>query len=134
MKKILALTLILFSFAGSAYAAALSEGTPSNSGAAIYGGDSANNALNATNPLVRMSTGVMGVFNIPDAVGTPPKINSYVIVTKHTNGNKIFGTASDSTNIYYKQSTSGTALTSALAGTGDTDATNFPIGSGWTAY
>lgn len=140
MKKIFALTLILLSFAGSASAAALGANTVSNSGAAIYGGDSAANALAAVNPLVRMSTNVSGVVNIPSPSGTPPKVGSYVIVTKHFNGSKLFGTASDSTNIYYRQSTSGYVLTNGAggavtdSGTGTNDAANFPIGSGWTAY
>ncbi len=137
MKKILALTIILISFGGSAFAAGYTPGQVTNSGAALYGGDSDTHAQGATNPLVRLSTNVSALLNIPDPAGTPPKVASYVLVTKHYSGSKLFGTASDSTNIYFLQGESGKVLTATMAGPAGTNKTNdtaFPVGSGWTAY
>ena len=132
MKKILALTLLLLSFAGSAFAAALTSGaligdaTAGTGGLAVFGGVDAAAAAAASNPLVRMSTGVQGVINFAAATHT-----EYTIGTKHVSGSKYFGTSNDSTNIYWKQSTKGN-LVPATFGTGTNNA-NFASG-GWTAY
>ncbi len=101
MKKVLALTLVLMSVAGSAFA--VSGGTTLTStsgvataGAAIFGGSTALIANAATNPIVKLSSGVSGMSNYD--------VTSYAIATKHIKGSKIFGTAADSTNMYWKAS------------------------------
>lgn len=130
MKNILALTLILLSIAGSAFAADISSngliGSTGVGGFAVYGGVDATAAGAATNPLVRMSTGVQGVVNFDATTHT-----SYAIGTKHVSGSKYFGTANDSTNVYWLQSAKGD-LDPATFGTG-VDNSNF-AGGGWTAY
>lgn len=132
MKKLLVLTLILLSFSSSAFAAALASHTlPSDAGLGIYGGTTAAEAAAATNPLVRFSTGVWGIVNFAAANNLS---TSYAIFTKHYKGSKIFGTANDSTNVYWKAEAAqknAPYLLIADLGTG-TDNTNF--GTGWTAY
>lgn len=125
MKKIFVLAAMMLFVAGSASAAALATATVSAEGAAIYAGTTATNATNASYPMVKLSSGVAGVvnFNSSDPV-------SYAIVTKHSTGSKIFGTANDSTTIYWKQDAAG-ILTASEAGSASDDA-NFS--SGWTSY
>ncbi len=132
MKKIITLTLVVLSFSSSAFAGALSSHnlTPS-AGAAIYGGTTSAEATNASHPLVRFSTGVWGVVNFTAANNLS---SSYAIFAKHYKGSKIFGTANDSTNIYWKAEpaqANAPYLLIANVGTG-TDNANF--GTGWTAY
>jgi hypothetical protein len=133
MKKILVLTALMLSFTGSAFAAGISSGdligdaTAGTGGLAVFGGiDSTSAAAPTANPLVRMSTGVQGVVNFDSTTHI-----SYAIITKHVSGSKYFGTANDSTNIYWLQSVKGN-LDPTTAGTG-IDNSNF-AGSGWTAY
>jgi hypothetical protein len=132
MKKIIALTLLALTFSTSAFAAALATNAlPGGAGYAIFGGTTAAEATGATNPLVRTSTGVWGVVNFTAASNLS---TSYAIFTKHTKGSKLFGTANDSTNIYWKASPAvkvAPFLAVAECGTG-TDNSNF--GTGWTAY
>jgi hypothetical protein len=132
MKKTIVLTLVALSFGTSAFAAALATNTlPSAAGIGIYGGTTAAEAAAASNPLAKMSTGVWGVVNFTAAANLS---SSYALFTKHTKGSKIFGTANDSTNIYWKASPAASAapyLAVADCGTGD-DNSNF--GNGWTAY
>ncbi len=125
MKRILAITFILSSMSTLALAAPLASGTVTGTGVAIYGGVDAASALNATNGLVRTSTGVRAIVN------TDTGHTEYALGTKHDTGNKIFGTANDSTNIYWFQSIAGNTL-GANFGTG-TNKDNFG-GAGWTAY
>ena len=133
MKKILALTLLLLSFAVSAFSANSTVTGLVTAGAAIYGGADATTAGNATNALARFSTNVVGVINESADVAAKTAV-SYALITKHTSGSKMFGTSNDATNIYWKALAGGTVLTSALAGTAP-DATNFSVvGSGWTSY
>ena len=90
--------------------------------------------LDATNPLVRFSTGVMGIVNFTAAANLS---SSYAIGSKHFKGSKVFGTANDSTNIYWKASPATSAtpyFTTTEFGT-STAATNDNFGvAGWTAY
>jgi hypothetical protein len=131
MKNIIVLTVLLLSFAGSAFAAEIASGArigDGTTGLAVYGGVTIAAAQLATaNPLVRMSTGVMGQVNFTAATHL-----SYALITKHLSGSKYFGTANDATNIYWKQDAKG-QLTSAMAGTG-IDSTNFTVAGAWTAY
>jgi hypothetical protein len=132
MKKVLALVLLLLSVAGYSFAADIASGdligdaTAGTGGLALYGGVDSTAANDATNPLVRMSTGVQAQVNFDSATH-----NSYALITKHVSGSKYFGTANDSTNIYWWQSTKGN-LDNSIAGSG-TDNENFAA-EGWTAY
>lgn len=131
MKKIQVLTLVLLAFAGSAFAAPLATHTPTTGGAkSVYGGNSPASALAATTPLIKFSTGVNGLVNFTASAGTS---TGYVVATKHTTGSKVFGTANDSTNIYWKQSPAAT-LADTDIGAGTTTTTVFGAGLGWTSY
>jgi hypothetical protein len=100
MKKIITLALVALSFSSSAFAAALATHTVTTAaGQGVYGGTTATEATNASNPLVRFSTGVYGVVNF---TATNNLSSSYALFAKHYKGSKIFGTANDSTNIYWK--------------------------------
>lgn len=126
MKKVFVFAALMMFVAGWAFAGTdLADNTASAEGAAIYAGDSQANAAAATYPMVKLSTGVKGVVNFDTS--TPV---TYAIITKHTKGSKAFGTAHDSTTIFWKQSPANTALTGTIAGDGS-DNTNF---SAWTSY
>ncbi|MBJ6799263.1 hypothetical protein [Geomonas propionica] len=139
MKKVLALTLLSLSFASSyAFAGAgvagtaMATGAVSNPAVSIYGGNSQQNAQDAKSPLIKLSSKVSATINYDEtgkAVGTS---SAYAIGTKHVDGSKIFGTAWNSTTIFFKQNASGTALTNANFGSAN-DNTNFGV-AGWTAY
>lgn len=133
MKKIIVLTVLLLTFAGSAFAAGtavtshqvIGDGT---TGLGVYGGvDATAAALDTANPLVRMSTGVMGMVNYDSTTHT-----SYALITKHLSGSKYFGTANDATNIYWKQDAKGGL--DATKGGSDIDSSNFTTAGSWTAY
>jgi hypothetical protein len=134
MNKIIVLTMLLLSFAGSAFASAITTNQlignagAGTGGLAVYGGvDAASAALITANPLVRMSTGVQAVVNFVAATHL-----SYALITKHVSGSKYFGTANDSTNIYWKQDVKGNLdITKAGAGV---DNSNFTTAGAWTAY
>lgn len=136
MKNVLVLTMLLLSFAGSAFADGtavstnqlIGDATAGTGGMAVYGGvDATSAALATANPLVRMSTGVQAVVNFTAATHL-----SYALITKHVSGSKYFGTANDSTNIYWKQDVKGN-LDPAKAGSG-VDNSNFTTAGAWTAY
>ena len=135
MKKVLALTLLSLSFASS-YAFAATEITTGNVPAAaaisIYGGNSLANATAAQYPLIKLSAKVSAVINWEQAAQAQGLSTGYSIGTKHIDGSKIFGTAWNSTTIYFKQDASGTALTGTKFGS-DTGNANFIV-DGWTAY
>jgi len=132
MKNILVLTVLLLSVSGSVFAAQTSVtpnmliGSAGVGGMTVTGGVDQTSANSATNPLVRMSTGVQGVCNWAVATHT-----EYAIGTKHVTGSKYFGTANDSTNIYWYQSVKGD-LSPGTFGSG-TNNGNFAA-AGWTAY
>ncbi|MBU5612567.1 hypothetical protein [Geomonas azotofigens] len=139
MKKVLALTLLSLSFASSyAFAGAGVAGTAMDSGAvtnpavSIYGGNTQQNATDAKSPLIKLSSKVSATINYESANKGIGQSSSYAIGTKHVDGSKIFGTASDSTTIFFKQNASGTALTNANFGSALNN-TNFGV-AGWTAY
>jgi hypothetical protein len=127
MKKTLLVTALLLAISSSAFAATqgtdLTTGTVSGEGAAIYGGSDGTVAGNATSPIVKLSTGVAGVavYNT----------FAYSIATKHTKGSKVFGTANDSTSIYWKPSPQ--ALLGATTGDAPASSGNGAF-SGWTTY
>ena len=98
MKKISLLAIIAtLSFSTSVFATTLTSGQVSQQGKSITGGSSQAIADAATSPMVRFSTGVMGLVNFP-APDANNLVSSYVLATKHYKGSKIFGTANDSTS------------------------------------
>ncbi|SRR6266702_4205331 len=105
MKKIMILTSLLLSFAGTAFATALDTNvlTAETGGVGIFGGSTAANALAATGPLIRLSNKVVGLVNFDKSgQGTTGTSTGYSIFTKHYGGSKLFGTGFDTTNMYYK--------------------------------
>lgn len=128
MKKILCLTLVLVSFAGSAFARTqlTTTGAVTSAGAQIFAGTAQASLDSAVNPTAKLSTGVRGV-----AVYST---TAYSINTKHTNGSKVFGTSNDSTNIYWKASPAKVDLTTTECGTVAGDANYNNANNGWTAY
>ena len=130
MKKIIVLTVLLLAIAGSAFAGAIGTntliGAAGTGGLAVFGGVDAPAAAAASNPLARMSTGVQAVVNFDPATHL-----TYALITKHVSGSKYFGTANDSTNIYWLQSTKGDLVPGTAGGLKDNS--NFGT-TGWTAY
>ena len=128
MKKIFLLTsLVLLMACGNALAIdALADNTPTaNDGLSIYGGVDAADAVGAGAVLLgKMSKGVKFVGNV-DAVNDGL---GYAIATKHDSGSKQYGTAHDSTSIFFLDV--GTAALAALVD--KEDATAFTSAS-WTA-
>lgn len=124
MKKIIALSLLVLLAAGSAYAGDLASGGISDDGMGLYGGVDTTAANAAPSPLVKFSSKVNGrpMFTT----------SAYTLATKHQTGNKVFGTANDATQIYWKQSTTG-KLDATMAAGADLTANKF-VGGGWTAY
>ena len=128
MKKIAIIVSIFVLVANSAFAAALATHEPTTGGAvAIYGGVTGA-AATAPTPLIKTSTGVNAMIEFSDTT-------AYLIVTKHTTGSKIFGTASSISNIYWQQAVA-SALTAAMPvglTSGSAAASSF-VGNGWTSY
>ena len=136
MKKTLCLTLLLVSIAGSAFAVTRTQITatgvvPAANATtplytALYAGTDQNSCNAAVNATIRFSTNVDGNADY----GT----TGYSIFTKHFSGSKVFGTANDSTNVYWKASPSKVHITTTECGTtiGDTNFNN--ANNGWTSY
>jgi hypothetical protein len=123
MKKSLIVTTLLLAFASSAFAAGtdMASGSLAGEGAAIYGGSDTTVAAAATTPIVKLSTGVNGVAYYNTV--------AYAISTKHSKGSKVFGTANDSTSIFWKASPAAAML--AADGGSTSGNANF---NGWTTY
>jgi hypothetical protein len=130
MKKIFALTiLVAFLTCGVSLAAtptALTDNTVTGTpGLSIYGGvDAADAASDSAVLLGKMSKGVFFVGNVDTAV---PLGQGYAIATKHSSGSKQYGTAHDSTAIYFLD-----VGTTALGSLSAEDNTAFTANS-WTA-
>lgn len=133
MKKIITLALVALSFSSSAFAAALATHTITTAaGQAVFGGTTAAEATNASNPLVRFSTGVYGIVNF---VANNNLSSSYALFSKHYKGSKIFGTANDSTNIYWQaEAAQPTNQPPIVIGSIPAANDNSGFGTGWTAY
>jgi hypothetical protein len=132
MKKIIILALVALSFSSSAFAATLATHTLTTAaGLGIYGGTTTAEATGATNPLVRFSTGVYGVVNFTASNNLS---STYALFTKHYKGSKIFGTANDSTNIYWKAEAAQAATPFVLIANIPANTDNSGFGTGWTAY
>ncbi|OGR31003.1 MAG: hypothetical protein A2091_06575 [Desulfuromonadales bacterium GWD2_61_12] len=126
MKKILVLSaLLIFVTCNLSFAAALgSAGTAavtSTSGLQIYGGITATDAAGTASVLLgKMSKGVN--------FGANYTTTAYSLMTKHTSGTKAYGTAYNSTAIYFKE----IGLTAIVAGdlpSEDQDS----FSTGWTS-
>ncbi len=110
MKKYVILISLLLSFAGSAFAGAVSSGaldtnvpTGAAGGLSVFGGSTSGNAASATGPLIRLSNKVVGVVNFDKVSQSSGLSAKYCIFAKHAGGSKIFGTGSDTTAMYFKQ-------------------------------
>ena len=126
MKKIFCLMLVLLSSATSVFAATqLATGEVSDAAAAVYGGTDQTSAEASVNPIIKFSTGVSGLANFDNT--------GYSVHTKHLNGSKVFGTANDSTNIFWKASPSKVLMTADECGT-TVGTANYADGTGWTSY
>lgn len=129
MKKALFVAALMLAISAASVmadngSADLTTGTASNAGATVFGGSTSTIAKNQTNPLVKFSTGVKGLANY--------NTGGYSVFTKHGNGSKVFGTANDSTSIYWLASTAdlSSTVTGSTVGNG-----NFSGGSiTWTTY
>lgn len=132
MKKIIAITLLLASVAGSAFATTLTTNTPSAQSLSIFGGIDATTAQAAANPLIKLSNKVSAIVNFTTS-GTPLTSPGYAIGTKHNAGTKYFGTANDATTIFWKLDASGADITAAKFGSAASNL-NFDAAGKWTAY
>ena len=139
MKKILVLTTLCLSFAGSVFAAQLTSNalTPIGGGSSIYGGQSLANAVAATSAQIKLSNKVVGVVNY-EAVNAATGLSaSYAIGTKHDGGSKIFGTGNTSTNIYFKI-VPAKAFSDTTVGVGQfvttLDGSGFTSAGSWSSY
>jgi hypothetical protein len=119
MKKIFAIAAVaLFFSAGSCFAAVLDDGgdVTANPGLQLYGG-----VAGASNPGVLIGKLSKGV-----KCGATYGTLSYALTTKHDSGTKGYGTANDSTAIYFLE-----------LGEGDLEAPgaddNAAFATGWTA-
>jgi hypothetical protein len=123
MKKILviiAFTLLAAPqvFAGDSITMATDlTSTSSKSGLTLYGDKTA--ATAATTLIGKTSTGV--------SLGAKSGAGGYAMITQHKSGNRAFATSYDSTSVFYKDATVGTAV---LAVPTKTDSSDF---SAWTS-
>jgi hypothetical protein len=125
MKKIIVCSLLLSLFAATAQAGtALTSGQVTPAGVSVYGGVNAAAAAAAPSPLIKFSTGVSGLVNFANNTG-------YMLMTKHVSGSKIFGTANDSTSIFWTQAGTG-ILTNAKSIA--PSSLNFTAANAWTSY
>ncbi len=138
MKKVLCGMFVILSFAGSAFGAALDTHTPTTAtGMSIRGGADATTAAAAASPLIKFSTGVLGLVNF---TATANVSTGYVVATRHIQGSKYFATANDITNIYWKQAAKAADAAAAITAMGQdidsstTSSTVFAAGNGWTSY
>ncbi|HXE95489.1 MAG TPA: hypothetical protein VN642_03730 [Dongiaceae bacterium] len=125
MKKIIVLSLLLVSFAAVAQATQLSNNAVSTDNMSLFGGVNNTAAEAATNPIIKFSTKVNGLLNTNGAFST------YAILTKHQSGSKTFGTASDSTSIFWRQDAAGTLVNTYSVAP---NVSNFSATNAWTAY
>lgn len=110
MKKVIAFTALSLFMASSVFAAesvdlSLDSG---KTGLTLYG--SKTSTVSADSPLIgKTSTGI-GLGMILDTTAGA----GYALKTQHKNGTKVFGSTHDSTSIYSKDVTAGTADTTSL--------------------
>lgn len=126
MKKLVILIIIAVAMtSGSAFAAISQLGdnaVTAATGSSIYGGVDDADAISASKVLLgKMSKGVHFVGNLETTA-----LVSFAAATKHTSGSKVYGTASDSTAIYFKD------VGTVALGTLD-QPNNGAFGATWTA-
>jgi len=118
MKKLIILTALSLFYASSALASGTLTLSMTTTGLSVYGAKSG--TASTTTPLIgKTSTGV--------GVGLNTAATGYGVVTQHKNGTKAFGSAYDSTSVYSKDVTAGTADNTTINTGVDTFA------SGWTS-
>ena len=125
MKKILVLTaLIMFAVSGSVFAASLANDAVAAAGLQIFGGVDAADAAAASSVLLgKTSKGVkFRGYLISTGVG-------FSNATYHGSGSKTYGTAHNSTAIYFKDIGVGAADDTWTLGT----PSNAAFGPAWTA-
>jgi len=120
MNKIIVITaLFLFIVSSASFAATITAtGGLTAEGDQIYGGPDGAAALTSDNLIGKLSKGVIGGANYTSV--------NYALITKHTSGTMIFGSADDSTAIYRK-----TVGTGALGETPSAD-NNTAFATDWT--
>ena len=129
MKRIFSALFLVISCSGAASAAtAFATNVATLPGTAVYGGTTSTLAGTSVNPIVKLSTGSRAVVNFDTANPL-----SYAIIVKHDNGSKGFGSANDSTNMYWTTIPSKTQLTGALAGTASDNANFTGATIAWTS-
>ena len=120
-KTFILLTLLMFAASGSCFAAALNTNVSTTApGLQVYGGVNAADAAGTTSVLLgKMSKGV----NFRCAYS----VTGYAASTKHTSGTKAYGSAFDSTAIYFQDvGLAGTVPSLDSVGNGS-------FGAAWTA-
>jgi hypothetical protein len=124
MKKIIALLAFSLLAATQVFAAGNSitmatdlTSTSAKTGLTLYGDKTT--ATNQTTLIGKTSTGV--------ALGAMSGAGGYALITQHKSGNRAFATSYDSTSVFYKDATVGTAV---LAVPTKTDSSDF---SAWTS-
>lgn len=123
MKKIILFAAISLFSASSAFAAGSLTLSVTSTGKSIYGVKTG--TATATSPLIgKTSTGVGVGLKLDTTAGT-----GYAVETQHKNGSKAYGSAFDSTSIYVKDVTVGTADTTTLT----TGVDSFVGQTGWTS-
>jgi len=122
MKKIVILAAISLLTATSAFAAASLTLSVDSTGLTLYGLKTG--TADNTSPLIgKTSTGVGIGMKVDATAGA-----GYSVETQHKNGTKAYGSAYDSTSIYSKDITKGTADSTSLTTGGD----SFAGVTGWT--
>lgn len=112
MKKSLALaSLAILATATVAIAApaTVNSGAVTAAAAAVIRGGATETAADAASPMGKMSTGVK--------LGTSYSTAGFTIMTKHLKGSKVFGTAHDSTAIFWQLLAADTDISATQVGT-----------------
>jgi hypothetical protein len=123
MKRTLLLSLLLVAFAATVQAAQLANNDVNTDGTSLFGGVNQTAAEASPTPIIKFSTKVNGLIN-----GTT---SGYMIMTKHQTGSKAFGTASDSTSIFWRQEAAAKLVNTYSI---STSSSNFTAANAWTAY
>jgi len=125
MKKIAAFVALSLMISGQALAgdtvdmtSALTD-TASLNGKSLYGDKTSGAAATGGTLIGKTSTGV--------SVAAKTGAGGYAVVTQHKSGTRAFATAYDSTSVFYKEATAGTAIKTTVS---KTDKSEF---DGWTS-
>jgi hypothetical protein len=123
MRKVIIINVLAIFVASAAFATSAATGSIdfTTGGKGLYGGKSG-----VTLAKGQAGTTLIGTTSTNVGVGWITGTGGYAINTQHLNGTKAFGTSYDSTAMYQKDVTKGTAVTQPSA----TDSSSFS--SGWT--